>query len=147
MKKLVYHQLKLANRAKLDAIYKVIRVKDCKKIFKKKLTSGISLFKQTIKKFKSKQAKNGSDWLVIGRPIIKGIIKKSIMLIDHLKMILKCKIWEFQYQNFKLYNNSPSSTSIYWIYSKLPESKRYVNTRELKELLKFDKKFIIRSGS
>ncbi len=33
-----------------------------------------------------KQAfKNGSDWLVIGRPITKGNIKKNISsLIDHL---------------------------------------------------------------
>ena len=33
-----------------------------------------------------KQAfKNGSDWLVIGRPITKGNIKKNIkILIDHL---------------------------------------------------------------
>ena len=33
-----------------------------------------------------KQAyKNGSDWLVIGRPITKGDIKKNIQkLIDHL---------------------------------------------------------------
>ena len=29
--------------------------------------------------------KNGSDWLVIGRPITKGNIKKNIQkLIDHL---------------------------------------------------------------
>ena len=34
-----------------------------------------------------KQAfKNGSDWLVIGRPITKGNIQKNInRLIDHLK--------------------------------------------------------------
>jgi len=33
-----------------------------------------------------KQAfKNGSDWLVIGRPITKGNIKKNIIaLVDHL---------------------------------------------------------------
>ena len=30
--------------------------------------------------------KNGSDWLVIGRPITKGNIKKNLnTLIDHLK--------------------------------------------------------------
>ena len=35
-----------------------------------------------------KQAyKNGSDWLVIGRPITKGNIKKNIKtLIDHLNV-------------------------------------------------------------
>ena len=34
-----------------------------------------------------KQAyKNGSDWLVIGRPLTKGDIKKNLdKLLDHLK--------------------------------------------------------------
>ena len=94
VKKLVYHQAKLANKAKLDAIVcSAKEVKIVRKIFKKEIiTPGI--------RFNSKYStndqrrvltpkrayKNGSDWLVIGRPITKGNIKSNIQrLIDHLK--------------------------------------------------------------
>ena len=91
IKKLVYHQAKLANRANLDAIVcSPQEVKIVKKVFKKEIiTPGIRLNSNTNDQKRvltPKQAyKNGSDWLVIGRPITKGNIKKNILLlIDHL---------------------------------------------------------------
>ena len=91
VKKLVYHQAKLANRAKLDAIVcSPQEVSIVKKVFKKEIiTPGIRLnLKANDQKrvLTPKQAfKNGSDWLVIGRPITKGNIKKNISsLINHL---------------------------------------------------------------
>ena len=95
VKKLVYHQAKLANKAKLDAIVcSAQEVKIVRKVFKKEIiTPGIrfnSKLKLNINDQKRvltpKQAyKNGSDWLVIGRPITKGNIKNNIQtLINHL---------------------------------------------------------------
>ena len=96
VKKLVYLQAKLANKAKLDAIVcSAQEVKIVRKVFKKEIiTPGIrfnSKLKSNINDQKRvltpKQAyKNGSDWLVIGRPITKkGEIQKNIQrLIDHL---------------------------------------------------------------
>jgi len=91
VRKLVYHQAKLANKAKLDAIVcSPQEVTIVKKIFKKEIiTPGIRLnLKSHDQKrvLTPKQAfKNGSDWLVIGRPITKGNIKKNISsLINHL---------------------------------------------------------------
>ena len=61
-----------------------------KKVFKKEIiTPGIrfnSMKDDQKRVLTPKQAyKNGSDWLVIGRPITKGNIKKNIsLLIDHL---------------------------------------------------------------
>tara|TARA_B100001063_G_scaffold94864_1_gene88540 strand:- start:354 stop:1028 length:675 start_codon:yes stop_codon:yes gene_type:complete len=92
VKKLVFHQAKLARKAKLDAIVcSAQEVKMVKKIFKKEvITPGIRLSLTTNDQKRTltpKQAfKNGSDWLVIGRPITKGDIKKNInTLVDHLK--------------------------------------------------------------
>jgi len=95
VKKLVYLQAKLANKAKLDAIVcSAQEVKIVRKVFKKEIiTPGIrfnSKLKSNINDQKRvltpKQAyKNGSDWLVIGRPITKGNIKNNIQrLINHL---------------------------------------------------------------
>ena len=91
LKKLVTHQAKLANKAKLDAIVcSAQEVKYIKKIFKKEIiTPGIrfNLNKNDQKRIMTpKEAfKNGCDWVVIGRPITKGNIKKNIQtLIDHL---------------------------------------------------------------
>ena len=95
VKKLVYHQAKLANKAKLDAIVcSAQEVRIVTKVFKKEIiTPGIrfnSKLKSNINDQKRvltpKQAyKNGSDWLVIGRPITKGNIKNNIQtLINHL---------------------------------------------------------------
>jgi len=95
VKKLVYHQAKLANKAKLDAIVcSAQEVRIVTKVFKKEIiTPGIrfnSKLKSNINDQKRvltpKEAyKNGSDWLVIGRPITKGNIKNNIQtLINHL---------------------------------------------------------------
>ncbi len=90
-KKLVLHQARMANKAKLDAIVcSAQEVKLVKKVFKKEIiTPGIRFNSKSNDQKRivtPKQAyKNGSDWLVIGRPITKGNIKKNIQnLIAHL---------------------------------------------------------------
>ena len=91
VKKIVRHQARLASKAKIDAIVCSAReVKIVKKEFKKEIiTPGIrfsSKLNDQKRTLTPKQAfKNGSDWLVIGRPITKGNIKKNIQtLIKHL---------------------------------------------------------------
>ena len=91
VRKLVLHQAKLANRAKLDAIVcSAQEVKIVKKVFKKEIiTPGIRFNSKSHDQKRvltPKQAyENGSDWLVMGRPITKGNIKKNIQnLINHL---------------------------------------------------------------
>ena len=91
VKKLVFHQAKLAKKANLDAIVcSAHEVKIVRKIFKKEIiTPGIrfsELNNDQKRVLTPNQAyKNGSDWLVIGRPITRGNIKKNIQtLIDHL---------------------------------------------------------------
>jgi len=89
--KLVIHQAKLASKAKLDALVcSPKEVKKVKKFFKKEIiTPGIRL---NSKKNDQKRImtpknayKNGSDWLVIGRTITQGNIKKNIQnLLEHL---------------------------------------------------------------
>ena len=90
-KSISQEQAKLANKAKLDAIVcSAQEVKIVKKVFKKEIiTPGIrfdSKANDQKRVLTPKQAyKNGSDWLVIGRPITEGNIKKNIRtLIDHL---------------------------------------------------------------
>ena len=91
VKKLVLHQARLAKKAKLDAI--VCSAQEAplvKKIFKGEIiTPGIRFSPKTNDQKRvltPKQAfKNGSDWLVIGRPITEGNIKKNIkILFNHL---------------------------------------------------------------
>ncbi len=91
VKKLVLHQAQLANKAKLDAIVcSAQEVKIVKSIFKKEIiTPGIRLnLKKDDQKrvLTPKQAfDNGADWIVVGRNITKGNIKKNIQkLINHL---------------------------------------------------------------
>jgi orotidine-5'-phosphate decarboxylase len=91
VKKIVRHQARLASKVKLDAIVcSAQEVKIVKKVFKKEIiTPGIRFSSDTNDQKRTltpKQAfKNGSDWLVIGRPITKGNIKKNIQtLIKHL---------------------------------------------------------------
>ena len=91
VKKLVVHQAKLANKAKLDAIVcSAQEIRLVRKVFKKEIiTPGIRFNSKTNDQKRiltPKQAyKNGSDWLVLGRPITKGNIKRNInSLIDHL---------------------------------------------------------------
>ena len=68
-------------------------VKIVRKFFKKEIiTPGIRFNSDKLDKEDQKRVltpkaafKNGSDWLVIGRPITKGNIKNNIKkLIDHL---------------------------------------------------------------
>jgi orotidine-5'-phosphate decarboxylase len=91
VKKLVLHQARLAKKAKLDAI--VCSAQEApfvKKIFKGEIiTPGIRFSSKTNDQKRvltPKQAfRNGSDWLVIGRPITEGNIKKNIkILYNHL---------------------------------------------------------------
>ena len=91
LKKLVLHQAKLASKAKLDAIVcSAQEVNIVKKVFKKEIiTPGIRFDKKSHDQKRiltPKEAfKNGSDWLVIGRPITQGNIKNNMKkLIDHL---------------------------------------------------------------
>ena len=93
MKNLVQHQANLARLANLDAIVcsgKELSV--VKKVFKKEIiTPGIRLNSDSNDQKRILTPKdafsNGSDWLVIGRPITKGNIKKNIEdLIDHLNL-------------------------------------------------------------
>ena len=91
VKKLVLHQARIANKAKLDAIVcSAQEVKLVKKVFKKEIiTPGIRFNSKSNDQKRivtPRQAyKYGSDWLVMGRPITKGNIKKNIKnLIDHL---------------------------------------------------------------
>ena len=91
VKKLVLHQAKLANKAKLDAIVcSAQEARLVKKQFKKEIITPGIRFKSKINDQKRvltpKEAyANGADWLVIGRDLTKGNIKKNTqILIDHL---------------------------------------------------------------
>ena len=81
---LVRYQAKLASKAKLDAIVcSPLEVKLVKKIFKREIiTPGIRFTSKSgdQKRIMSpkKAFNNGSDWLVIGRPITKGNIKINL---------------------------------------------------------------------
>ena len=91
VKKLVLHQAKLAKKANLDAIVcSAQEVKLVKKVFYKGIiTPGIRFGSQSQDQKRVATPKSafedGSDWLVMGRPITKGNIKKNIeKLINHL---------------------------------------------------------------
>ena len=92
VKKIVLQQAKLADQAKLDAIVcSPKEVNIVRKVFKKEIITPGIRFNSNVDDQKRtlapKQAyKNGSDWLVIGRPITKGNIKNNLQnLINHLK--------------------------------------------------------------
>ena len=92
VKKLVLHQAKLANKAKLDAIVcSAQEAKIVKKVFEKEIiTPGIRLSSKIHDQKRvlspKKAFQNGSDWLVMGRSITRGNIKKNIQkLLNHLK--------------------------------------------------------------
>ena len=85
VKELVKHQAKLANKAKLDALVcSAHEIKFVKKYFKKEIiTPGISFnkIKNDQKRITTPYEayyKYKSDWLVIGRSITKGNIKKNL---------------------------------------------------------------------
>ena len=91
VKKLVLQQAKLASKAKLDAIVcSAQEIEIVKKVFKKEIiTPGIRIDKNKNDQKRiltpNQAYKNGSDWLVIGRPITRGNIKKNIQkLITHI---------------------------------------------------------------
>ncbi len=91
LQKVILNQANLARKANLDAIVcSPKEVKLVKKVFKKEIiTPGIRF---DSKKYDQKRVltprqayENGSDWLVIGRPITQGNIRKNIQkLVDHL---------------------------------------------------------------
>jgi len=92
VKKLVYQQAKLAQKAKLDAIVcSAQEAKMVKKVFKKEIiTPGIRFSSSNDDQKRVMTPKDafaaGATSLVIGRPITKGNIKNNIQhLINHLK--------------------------------------------------------------
>ena len=82
VKNLVIHQAKLAKKAALDALvcspYEVSAVR---RVFKKEIiTPGVQIGKKNYDQKRSMEARKvKSDWLVIGRAITKGNIKKNIL--------------------------------------------------------------------
>ncbi len=91
VKRIVLQQARLANKANLDAVVcSAKEINIVKKVFKKEIiTPGIRFNSKSDDQrriMSPKEAyKKGSDWIVIGRPITKGNIKKNIKyLIDHL---------------------------------------------------------------
>ena len=89
---LVRSQAKLASDVKLDAmVCSPLEVKIVRKIFKKEIiTPGIRFDSKSYDQKRVMSPKkafiNGSDWLVIGRPITQGNIKNNLKkLSDHLK--------------------------------------------------------------
>ena len=89
VKNLVIHQAKLAKKAALDAIVcSPYEVNAVRKIFKNEIiTPGIKIGKRNYDQKRSMEAKKvETDWLVIGRAITRGNIKKNISrLIKKLK--------------------------------------------------------------
>ena len=84
LKKLVIHQARLAAKANLDGLVcSAHEVKYIKKIFKKEIITPGIRFDSNINDQKRVMTpiqafKNGSDWLVVGRAITKGDIKKNL---------------------------------------------------------------------
>ena len=81
VKNLVAHQAKLAKRAALDALVcSAFEVNIVRKIFKKEIiTPGVQIGKKNYDQKRSMEAKKvNSDWLVIGRSVTRGNIKKNI---------------------------------------------------------------------
>ena len=81
IKNLVIHQTKLAKKASLDGIVcSPYEVNAVRKIFKKEIiTPGVQIGKKNYDQKRSMEAKKvKSDWLVIGRAITRGNIKKNI---------------------------------------------------------------------
>ena len=81
VKNLVAHQARLAKRAALDALVcSPFEVNVVRKIFKKEIiTPGVQIGKKNYDQKRSMEAKKvSSDWLVIGRSVTRGNIKKNI---------------------------------------------------------------------
>ena len=87
LKNLVSHQAALAKKANLDALVcSPYEVKIVRKIFKKEIiTPGVQIGKKNYDQKRSMEAKKvDSDWLVIGRSITKGNIKKNVQKIAEI---------------------------------------------------------------
>ncbi len=87
IKNLVIHQSNLARKAKLDALVcSPHEVNAVRKIFKKEIiTPGIKFDKKNKDQKRVKHPSQiNSDWLVIGRSITKGNIKKNIQRLIRL---------------------------------------------------------------
>jgi orotidine-5'-phosphate decarboxylase len=81
VKNLVAQQARLAKKASLDALVcSPYEVNTVRKIFKKEIiTPGVQIGKKNYDQKRSREAKKvKSDWLVIGRAITRGNIKKNI---------------------------------------------------------------------
>ena len=81
VKSLVIHQAKLAKKASLDALVcSPYEVSSLRKIFKKEIiTPGVQIGKKNYDQKRSMEAKKvKSDWIVIGRAITRGNVKKNI---------------------------------------------------------------------
>ena len=81
VKHLVSHQAKLAKKAKLDALVcSPYEVDDVRKIFKKEIiTPGVQIGRKNYDQKRSMEARKvKSDWLVIGRAVTRGNLKKNI---------------------------------------------------------------------
>ena len=81
IKNLVAHQAMLAKKTGLDALVcSPYEVNSVRKIFKKEIiTPGVQIGKRNYDQKRSMEAKSvKSDWLVIGRAITRGNIKKNI---------------------------------------------------------------------
>ena len=79
VRKIVIQQAKLAKKANLDGLVcSPYEVNDVKKIFKKEIiTPGVQIGKRNYDQKRSMEAKKvKSDWLVIGRAVTRGNIKK-----------------------------------------------------------------------
>ena len=89
IKSLVVHQARLAKKAALDALVcSPYEVSSVRKIFKKEIiTPGVQIGKRNYDQKRSMEAKKvHSDWLVIGRAITNGNVKKNIKkLIQELR--------------------------------------------------------------
>ena len=89
VKSLVIHQAKLAKKASLDALVcSPYEVSSLRKIFKKEIiTPGVQIGKRNYDQKRSMEAKKvNSDWIVIGRAITRGNVKKNIQnLIKELR--------------------------------------------------------------
>ena len=80
VKNLVTHQAKLAKKAALDALVcSPYEVSDVRKFFKKEIiTPGVQIGKRNYDQKRSMEARKvKSDWLVIGRAVTTGNIKKK----------------------------------------------------------------------
>ena len=81
VKNLVAHQAKLAKAASLDALVcSPFEVNAVRKIFKGEIiTPGVQIGKKNFGQKRSMESKKvNSDWIVIGRSVTRGSIKKNI---------------------------------------------------------------------